>query len=426
MRRPDRLSPAEARRGILAAQGFGLASDPSSRSMLRTVRLLGAIQIDSVNVLSRAHYLPLFSRLGAYDRDRFDALASSRPPRVFEYWAHEASLLPVETQPLFRWRMAQRHAWGGVADVAESDPGLVAEVLATVTALGPATAHEVEQALSSRPERAAGNWGWNWSAGKRALEHLFWTGQITTAGRDRQFRRRYALTSATLPRQVLDTPTPFRADAIAELVGIAARALGVATLADLRDWFRLPAADTKQAVERLVEQGELFPVTVPDWPSAWRHRRLVVPRRSPDIDCLLVPFDPLIWQRERVERLFGMRYRIEIYTPAAQREFGYYVLPFLQQDRLTARVDLKLERPTGTLHCRSAWAHEADADTAERLAAALWRLAHWLGAAHLTVHSVGDLAPSVAAAAAREAAVSRSGNSPAPGRAARTSRPPVR
>ena len=399
-RRRDTLSPAEARRAVLAAQGFAatpLTDPPGRRQLLSRVRRLGVLQIDSVNVLSRAHYLPLFSRLGPYDRESLDDLAARRPRHLFEYWAHEASLVPVQTQPLLRWRMAQGHAWGGVSRSAAEQPQLIADALACVAEIGPATSAEIEAALAHSSPRPTDHWGWNWSAVKQVLEHLFWLGEITTAGRDGQFRRRYALTEAVLPAEILAVPTPERADAIRGLVAIAARALGVATAADLRDYFRLGAADAKTAIADLVDAGELVPVTVAGWPPAWRHVRAVVPRRITH-DALLVPFDPLIWERSRVERLFGMRYRIEIYVPAAKREYGYYVLPFLQDDRLAARVDLKADRAAGTLRVLGVWSHESDAETPVRLATQLHRLGAWLGVPAVTVATRGDLADTTAAA----------------------------
>lgn len=399
MARRDTLTPAEARRAVLAAQGFGGQSAAAgTRALLGRTRKLGVIQIDSVNVVSRAHYLPLFSRLGPYDRAALDDLSARRPRRLFEYWAHEASLLPVETQPLLRWRMAQEHAWGNVAASADEHPELVDQVLACVGEIGAATATDVERALQHGAPRPTDHWGWNWSAVKRILEHLFWAGDVASAGRDPQFRRLYALPSAVLPEAVLATPTPDRPDAIRQLVGLAARALGVATATDLRDYFRLPAADTTRAIQELADSGDVSPVLVDGWPPTWRHRSTVVPRAIGH-DALLVPFDPLIWDRSRVERLFGMRYRIEIYVPAAKREFGYYVFPFLQDERLAARVDLKADRSAGTLRVLGAWTHEAGPETAERLAASLADLAGWLEVPQLRVAAEGDLAPALAAAA---------------------------
>lgn len=399
--RGDSLTPAEARRAVLAAQGFGARRSPAdTRTVLRTVRRLGLVQIDSVNVLARAHYLPVFSRVGPYDRSRLDAAAARAPRTLFEYWGHEASLIPVEHQPLLRWRMTERHAWGAVAAVAEEDPRLVAQVRDCVATIGPATTADVERELEEGEGRRKDHWGWNWSVVKRILEHLFWSGEVTSSGRDSQFRRRYALPEAVLPGTVLRTPTPERPDAIRGLVEIAARALGVATAADLRDYFRLSAADATRAVGELVEAGDLRPVSVPGWPAAWRHHAVTVPREVVH-DGLLVPFDPLIWERGRVQRLFALRYRIEIYVPAHKRERGYYVLPFLRNDELRALVDLKADRAAGRLRVVGAWGHDAGADTPERLAAELGRLARWLDLSEVQVASHGDLAARLAAAGAR-------------------------
>lgn len=400
MARRESLTPAEARRVVLSAQGFGgpRRVDSGRRALIAAVRRLGVVQIDSVNVVSRAHYLPLFSRLGAYDRTALDRLSDRRPRHLFEYWAHEASLLPVTTQPLLRWRMKQGHAWGSVSQRAADNPRLVREVLACVAATGPASASDIERSLGHDGSAGKGHWAWNWSEVKHVLEHLFWTGEITSAGRDGQFRRRYALTADVLPSDILAATTPSPAEAIRGLVDIAARALGVATAPDLRDWFRLPAAAAKSAIAELVEAGELTPVTVPGWPPAWRHRS-ARGRRQVHADSLLAPFDPLIWERSRVQRLFDMRYRIEIYVPAPKRQFGYYVLPFLQDDQLTARVDLKADRARGVLQVRSVWGHRPDTDTPARLVAALQRLGAWLDVPELRIEAVGDLARDTAEAA---------------------------
>lgn len=390
-----RLSPAEARRVALAAQGLTRPAhpQPGRREIGDVVRRLGAVQIDSVNVLVRAHYLPLFSRLGGYDRGLLDAASARAPRALFEYWGHEAALLPVSLHPVLRWRMSRVHddAWGGMVRVQREQPGLVRDVAALVEERGPVTATELEGALAhDRGERS--HWGWNWSAVKRALEYLFWAGEITSAGRDSAFRRRYAMPESVLPRAILAAPTPAPEQAHQTLVGIAARALGVATLADLADYFRMPLAPTRAAVEALVGAGTLLPVEVTGWPPAYARADLRVPRRSATA-ALLAPFDPLIWFRPRTERLFGMRYRIEIYTPAAKRVHGYYVLPFLHADALVARLDLKSERSTTRLlvqaaHPEGQVAPEALAD----LAAHLRRMAAWLDLGEVHVAPVGALA----------------------------------
>ena len=393
------LSVAQARRIALAAQGFGGprgAQPPGTRRMLATVGRLGVLQIDSVNVLERAHYLPLFSRLGPYDRDRLDRSAWRAPRRLFEYWGHEASLLPVELQPLLRWRMARAgtDAWRGVRAVATEQPELVARVLDDVRERGPVPASGL--ADETRPKRS-GPW-WAWSDVKRALEWLFWSGQITSAWR-RGFERWYDVPERVLPRAIVEAPTPEPADAQRELVRIAARALGIATESDLRDYFRLPLADARARVHELVEAGELERVAVEGWRAhALLHREARIPRRV-SARALLVPFDPLVWERARTERLFGFRYRIEIYVPAPKRVHGYYVLPFLLGDRLVARVDLKAARAERSLLVQAAWAEpDAPPETAAELAAELALMAGWLGLERVEVRDRGDLAPALRAA----------------------------
>ncbi len=408
--RPETLSPDRARAMALAAQGFRRAPPapprPGTRALLGEVRRLGLLQVDSVNVLARAHYLPLFSRLGGYDRDLLDRLSGRAPRRLFEYWGHEASLIPVETQPLLRWRMAEGHAWSGPRRVAQEQPQLIAEVLAAVGDLGPVTSAQLERSLEGEHRRSRDyQWGWNWSDAKRALEYLFGCGEISCAGRDATFTRLYDVTERVIPVHVLRRPTPDRADSIRALVDRACRAMGVATEADLRDYWRLPLAETRAAIAELVADAVLIPAAVAGWPLAWRHRDAAVPR-SAHGDGLIAPFDPLIWNRARALRVFGMRYRIEIYVPAAKREFGYYVLPFLSRGRLVARLDLKADRAAGRLLVRGAWAQrpmlaEGSGSTiappASELAAEVGRhlesLAAWLGLGSVSVGDRGDLAP---------------------------------
>jgi hypothetical protein len=397
--RRESLSPAQARRVLLAAQGFGPrpAREVRARQLAALAQRLSALQIDSVNVLSRAHYLPGFSRLGSYRRDALDRLSSHPPVRLFEYWGHEASLLPVQLHPLLRWRMARDHAWSGVAAAAADNPGRVAQVLRVLRDDGPLTGQQLENALESRAVRSKDRWGWNWSLTKHIVEHLFWTGEVTTVGRDPGFRRRYDLVERVLPAAVLNQPTPAPADARAGLAEAAARALGVFTASDIADYFRLRPADARAAVARLQEEGRIAPVAVPGWPQAWIHHRATVPR-SVSSRALLVPFDPLIWLRERVQRAFGMRYRIEIYVPAARREFGYYVLPFLLGDQLVARVDLKADRAAGRLLVQSSWLEPGNSEggVAQPLVASLGELASWLGLAGVCVKPTGTLAAALA------------------------------
>jgi uncharacterized protein YcaQ len=395
----ERLPAALARRIALAAQGFAdprPTGDVGTRQLRRTVDRLAVVQIDSVNVLSRSHYLPFFSRLGGYPRASLDVL-SNRRHDLFEYWAHEASFLPVRLQPQLRWRMAaaEQHAWGNMVRLQRERPGYVQEVLDRVREGGPLRA---SQLLEPRPDRPGSMW--NWHAGKVALEWLFFTGALTARSRTAGFERVYDLTERVLPPAVLQTPTPERADAIRELVRTAARALGVATETDLRDYFRLPVADVPPAIADLVRAGELQPVQVDGWGRpAWLDPQARRPRWI-RARALLSPFDSLVWERPRVERIFGFRYRLEIYTPAAKRVHGYYVLPFLLGDRLVGRVDLKADRQAGVLRVKAAHAEAgtSPAEVAAELAAELRLMADWMELDRVEVTDAGDLAPDLAVA----------------------------
>ena len=358
----------------------------------------GLLQIDSVNVFERAHYLPVFSRLGSYDRLLLDR-AAYRHRDLFEYWGHEASLLPVAVQPLLRWRMARAAAleegWGRTRQIVRDEPEFVAHVLQRVADEGPVSAGELHVG-----ERPGGPW-WDWSVTKVALEHLFWSGRITTASR-RGFERVYDLTERVLPASVLAAPTPSRADAQRELVRLAGRSLGVATEKDLRDYFRLRPDEAAAAVRSLVEEGALVPVDVEGWRGpAYLSAGAHVPRWV-RATALLSPFDPLVWERSRTSRLFGFDYRIEIYVPAERRVHGYYVLPFLQDEALRARVDLKGDRQAGVLRVKAAWGEPGHdpAHTAQALAVELRRAADWQGLGDVLVEPRGDLAGRLAAAVA--------------------------
>jgi uncharacterized protein YcaQ len=378
----ERIGLPAARRIALAAQGFGAKRPPQPgrahvRGVLDRVQLY---QIDSVNVLTRAHYLPAFSRLGTYDRTNLDRLAwgPKRERRLFEYWAHEASLLPFNLQPLLRWRMAQADrgdtGWSRMRPYATERRAEAMALLDRIRVDGPLAASDFEE------HKGQSGW-WEWSDAKRTLEWLFWAGHISTATRRGSFERVYDLTERAIPADVLAQPTPADADAHRALIERAAAAHGIATTGDLRDYFRQSPGQAAVAIRELLEEGVLIPVEVPGWRHAWLHRDARRPRKI-DAQALLAPFDPLIWTRDRAERLFGFRYRIEIYVPAEKRQHGYYVLPFLLGDRFVARVDLKADRHASCLLVRSIHL-EADAPdhTPEALQGELKSMAGWLGLA---------------------------------------------
>jgi uncharacterized protein YcaQ len=392
------LPLSEARRIALAAQAFD-RSRPSSSVTLghlkRVVDRLGVLQIDSVNVLVRSHYLPLYSRLGIYERELLERAAYARSGRaLFEYWGHEASFLPLKLQPLLRWRMERARqgigTWKRVAQFLRERAAFIRDVLAELRERGPLGAGDIQQ----QPKKKAG-W-WAWSDTKVALECLFWAGEVTTATR-RHFERIYDLTERVIPSEILQTPTPAPVDAQRELLAISARALGIATEADLRDYFRLSALDARHRVAELVESGALIPVQVEGWrPIAYLHQAASGPRRI-EAQALLSPFDSLIWERARTERLFGCKIRLEIYTPAHQRTHGYYVLPFLLGDRIVARLDLKADRQRSQLNVIAAYL-EADASeqaVVEPLANELDLMRKWLGLERIHIGRRGGLANSL-------------------------------
>jgi uncharacterized protein YcaQ len=402
------LSQAQARRVVLAAQGFAgknSRSDggqrpgrvPGTRDMQRQIDRLGQFQIDTINIVTRAHYMPLFSRLGPYDTGLLDRAFGRSPRRLFEYWGHAASLIDVALQPALRHRMQSWSAWemwGSMARIRRDHPDLVDHVHSQIGKRGPISPRGIDHPDPSTQQRGHEHWGWNWSAVKAACEYLFVTGAITSAGRNEHFERRYQLPERVLPATVIDTPTPAEDEAMRILVRRAGQALGVATEFDLRDYFRTPPQPTREAIADLVEAGELHRVQVEGWRRpAYLWHRAKLPRTI-DARALVSPFDSVMFERDRLEGLFGFRYRIEIYVPEPKRQHGYYVYPFLLGDRFVARADLKADRVAGVLRVKAAWI-EPGADSGEvttALAAELALLADWLGLLGITVAERGDLA----------------------------------
>jgi len=398
------ISPAEARRFALTAQGFnGLTRDGniSTVHLRRSIGQLGVLQIDSVNVLVRAHYLPLFSRLGSYDRTLLDTDTIAKSKRFFEYWGHAASLLPMDCQPLLRWRMDRalrgEGVWTPLQAYAKERRAEADAILRRIGAEGPLAASDLSPAAGPATKGAAKEM-WAWSEVKHAIEWLFWSGQIASTHRRGSFERVYDLPERVLPRTVLEHPTPSAVDAQRALLARSAKALGIATEEDLRDYYRIPAADVRLPLQQLVEEGTITPVRVRGWrQQAYLHKDARAGRKI-DGAALLSPFDPLIWHRSRTERLFDFRYRLEIYTPAHKREHGYYVLPFLLDGAIVARVDLKGDRQSGTLIVQRAHVEpDAPPHTIERLIQELRLLAAWLGLSSIAVAPVAAIDPLLAA-----------------------------
>ena len=391
------LTIGQARRIALAAQGFGRRPSGvvTARHLQTVLNRVAQFQIDSVNVAVRAHYMPLFARLGAYDRTLLDRAGDTAPRRVFEFWGHAASLIDVTLQPALRFRMAAQadRPSQGMARILTDQPGLLSKILDQVAERGPLTAREVEH----EHERTPGGW-WNWSDVKSALEWLFSTGELTSAGRNPAFERRYDLPGRVLPAPVVAAPTMTPEEGRTELVRRSARALGVASETCLADYFRTDRAGTANAIATLVSSGELEPVGVRGWDrptylwhEAARPRKLVV-------DALVAPFDSLVFERRRLLELFGIHDRIGLYTPVGQRVHGYYVYLFVMDDRIAARVDLKADRATSTLRVQASWLEPdaPEAETASRLAAELRRMAGWRGLAEVEVLPVGTLSTALA------------------------------
>jgi uncharacterized protein len=396
------LTSAAARRVAVAAQGLAepRPRGPITRAHLRRlISRIQVLQLDSVSVAVRAHYAPVFSRLGPYDRDVVDRAAwshSARSPRLLvEYWAHEAALMAVDDWSLLRWRMRQyRHGrWG--TDIVKNNPQLADDIVAAVGELGPSTAGQIEAHLAAEPRGAKGPW-WDRSDTKWVAEALFASGVLTTATRV-GFARHYDLTERVLPPDVLARDVDDD-EAVRELTLRAAIALGIGTEADIRDYFRLSPQQVKPAIAELVKTGELEPVAVAGWAApAYLRAGQTLPRFDRGT-ALLCPFDPLIFFRPRVQRLFDFHYRIEIYTPAAKRQYGYYVWPLLLEGRLVGRVDLKADRGNDALHVAGAFAEpdQHPSTVAAALAGELATMASWLGLAKVSVGSRGDLAADLA------------------------------
>jgi uncharacterized protein YcaQ len=389
------VSAARARRIALAAQGFDVPR-PSGKVDRRHVRRVfarvGLIQIDSVNVIVRSQELPLFARLGPHRRDLLATMIEDG--ELFEYWGHEASLLPVEVFPYLRWRMeaagAKAAGWNGLIRLARERPDYVEAVYEEVRERGVVSAGELDD-----PGDKSGPW-WGWRHGKQALEYLFWCGRLS-ARRRASFERVYDLTERMIDPEILARPVPSEADAQKELLVLAARCLGIGTARDLADYFRINVPVARKLVAELAEDGRLMPVAVEGWREpAFLHPDARTPRRI-DARALLSPFDSLVWERARTERIFGFRYRLEIYTPAPKRVYGYYVLPFLLGDALVARVDLKADRADSTLLVRGAFGEDGHDPLAiaEPLAEELALLGGWLGLDRVVVHDHGGLAPAL-------------------------------
>ena len=393
----------EARRIALAAQGFAdrrPTGRVDRRHLRRVLDRVGLVQIDSVNVLTRSHELPFLARLGPYDREALARWLWSSG-EIFEYWGHEASLLPVELHPLLRWRMAERHAWTAVASWMRTHPDLGDALQEEVRTRGPVTLGQLDHlgdAVKRRPTQPGQMW--NWTPAKRAMEWYFWRGVVAAVRNPQTFERSYVMPERVLPVTVLEAPTPTADDAMKALLLRAARSHGVGTAKDLADYHRLPIVPARRLVAELAADGALRPVEVEGWRHpAFLHPQAVLPRRV-RASALLSPFDSLVWERNRTEALFGFRYRIEIYVPAAKRRHGYYVLPFLHDGRLVARLDLKADRQAGRLLVRGSYAEPTWDPDRDRpaLLERLHELAGFLGLTDIEVESRGDLAESLAAA----------------------------
>lgn len=389
----ESVSSAQARRIALAAQGFGRPRGPvGTRQLNLALQRLAVLQLDSVNVFERSHYLPLFARLGSYDKTLLDRLTFQRRSDYVEYWAHQASVVPVSDWPLFGWRRRfYREVKPSYVQWAREHPDMLDFLKGELAEKGPLSAGQVEHEKTER----TGPW-WGWSDVKTGLEVLFDRGEVVASHR-KNFERYYDLPERKLPAEVLQREVP-EDDAVRELVRISARALGIGTVSDIADYYRLLQAPTKAALLDLIDDGEVLPVTVKGWDRpAYLHRDARIPRRIEGA-ALLSPFDPIVWERDRALRMFGFHYRIEIYTPAPKRVYGYYTLPLLIDEALVGRIDLKSDRQAGVLRVQSAW-REGDASVdLDRVVALLREIAAWQGLESVAVADWGDLAAPLRAA----------------------------
>lgn len=391
----ERLTATQARRRILAAQGFRAqqqAEAPVSRAALsKGFDRLNVLQIDSVTALCRSHYVPLFSRLGCYRAGTLDGITQGRKRRTFEYWGHEASHLPLDLWPVFGWRRRRAQAgiglYKGLQRFSQERPEIIGSVADEVASLGTAVASD----LTCAPNRGKGNW-WGWSEAKIALEYLFWTGRITTHER-RGFERVYAPSEQVIPAPIFDQADLPEAEALRLLLHRSLDSLGVATAEDLLDYFRLPKGEGRAALAELAATGEIQPVEVKGWDRpAYTRPDLRSCRGVPDLR-LLSPFDNLVFCRPRTLRAFGFDYKLEFYVPQPKRRFGYYVMPMLWGDRLVGRVDVRADRASGSLRVPAAYAEAGEAlePLAEALAASLRRLADWQGLDEIRIEGDGEL-----------------------------------
>jgi uncharacterized protein len=391
----DSLSPAAARRVALGAQGFGRPAPGAvgTRQLNGLIQRLGLLQLDSVNVFERSHYLPVFARLGPYDKKLLDKLTFARKGPYREYWAHEAAVIPVDDWPLFRFRMQYWRDWMGtnMPDWFQANESTLTRLKAELAANGPMPASAFER----EAQRARGPW-WDWDEVKRGLERLFRVGELVSAGRT-NFERTYALPEQVLPGEVLARVVPAE-QARYELLKRGAIAHGIGTLNDFADYYRIKQTTAKPALQRLLDEGELLPVTVAGWgKQAYLHKDARIPRRI-EAAALLSPFDPVVWERDRALRMFGFHYRIEIYTPAPKRVFGYYTLPVLVDDALVGRIDLKNDRQAGVLRVQSAWREEGAVFDVDRIVPVLRAIAAWQGCESIEAMDRGDLARELAGA----------------------------